>query len=488
MAVRINKDLLTNKQKEDIRRLLYMQPKDVGFFKKKKFIQSKDPILMWSLDKSTNEVVLPYVFGNILMGQHINSQRSYPGGRYNFTGTLLPHQVPIVQQASQHLNTIGTTTLNVYPGCGKTAMSAYLGSAIDGLTLVIFPIKTLEMGWANTYKQFTNASVWLNDGHNPVPSSCNVILTMDTQFHKIPKEILPMVRTLIIDEAHMFCVPSRIGYLLSIFPQYIIACTATLERTNGMETIIHSICGTHAITLKSPKKFIVYRVNTGIKTQIEKTKSGDSNWPKLVKDLCEDPLRNALIVDLVERNTDHKIMILTWNKAHAYFLSKILNDRGTKSDVLAGNKNSYKDSRVLVGTISKLGTAFDEQSGVCVDWGGIRSNMMILVGSTKSLSGLEQFTGRVFRAEFPVIIDLVDNNDICKRHWYERKKWYEADCRNGEIQTVNIAPNPNNQNPCSEDNNNNNTNGNEEITNNQVKNMNSSAVARAKLRILNKQN
>lgn len=474
MAVRIDRDTLTKKQKDDIRKHLYMQPKTTGFFKKKRFAQAKDPILMWHVDKPNNQVVVPYTFGNALVGEHINSKRTYPPGKYNFTGSLRPHQIPVAQQVQQHLLGTGTTTLGLYPGFGKSALSAYFGAFLGGLTLVVYPIKMVETGWINTFKRFTDASIWHNDGKTPIPSSCNVILTMDTQFHKIPKQILDMVKVLIIDEAHMFCVPSRTHCLLGVTPQYIIVCTATLKRTDGMESIIHAVCGTHGIFLKSPKRFTVYRLATGIKTPLEKNKNGDTDWSKLVKNLAEDPLRNAFIVDLVERNTNHKIMILTWNKNHAYFLSKILNERGTSADVLVGNKNTYKDSRVLVGTIGKIGTGFDE-SLVCPDWNGQRLNMLILTGSTKSLSGLEQFTGRVFRADFPTIIDLVDDNRICKRHWTDRRKWYEDEDRNGGIHYIEMKKREGYQG--------NSKTGVGELDNTRVKSMNSRSVARAKAKL-----
>jgi superfamily II DNA or RNA helicase len=177
-----------------------------------------------------------------------------------------------------------------------------------------------------------------------------------------------------------------------------------------------------------------------------------------------------MIIDLVERNVNHKIMILTWNKNHAYFLSKTLNERGTSSDVLAGNKSTYKDSRVLVGTISKIGTGFDEAMA-CPDWSGERSNMLILTGSTKSLSGLEQITGRVFRAEFPTIIDLVDDNRICKSHCTQRRKWYEDEARNGEImyiETKKEEPSDSNDEDSKK-----------------IKSINSASLTRARLRIVN---
>ena len=469
MAVRIKRDQLTTSQIDDIKKHLFMQPKTTGFFKQKRFVAQKDPVLMWYFDKPKNEVVVPYFFGNCLLKKHINSALTYPDGQYNFKGELRPHQVPIINQAVKHLTRYGTTILGVFPGCGKTIMSTYLAAQLGGLVLVVYPIKMVEPSWLNTFKRFSDASVWHNDGKNSIPSNCNVIATMDTQFHKIPPQILSMVKVLIVDEAHMFCVASRIQCLLGVTPQYIIACTATLERRDGMESIIHSVCGTHGIFLKSPKRFSVYRLATGIKTEIEKGKNGNSDWAKLVRDLCEDPKRNAYIIDLVENNLNHKIMILTWNVNHAYFLTDMLKSRGITSDVLAGNKNTYKDSQVLVGSIGKLSTGFDEGTS-CPDWGGQRSNMMILTGSTKSLQGLEQMTGRVFRAEFPTIIDLVDDNRICKSHWNQRKKWYEDPERNGEIFYVEMKQSTSEVN-------------NKDLNNNRVKQLNKKSIERAKLRL-----
>lgn len=432
MAVRINLDQLTEKQKETVRKHLYMQPKQVGFFKNKRFVNSKDPILLYTIDKPNRQIILPYTFANALLGQHINANKEYPPGKYNFVGSLRPHQEPIVSQALSHLEEKGTTTLGVYPGCGKTIMSMYLGSLLGGLTLVVFPTLMIKKGWISTCEKFTDAKVWTIDGKMNIPSECNVILTMDTAFHKIPKNILAMVKTLIIDEAHMFCVPSRINCLLGCTPKYVIACTATLERRDGMHSIIHAVCGTHGIFIKSDKRFTVYKLDTGIKVEVEQTKTGNANWAKLVADLSFHPTRNAFIIDIVERNPEHKIMILTWNVKHAYFLCDMLKSRDISADVLAGNKSDYNDSRILVGSISKISTGFDE-AAACHDWGGVRANMMILTGSTKSLSGLEQTLGRVFRAAYPVVIDLVDNNRICKSHWRERRKWYEHQDQNCEI-------------------------------------------------------
>jgi superfamily II DNA or RNA helicase len=289
MSVRIKLDEVTEEHKKIIRNALVMQPKQAGFFMKNRFSTAKDPILMWYIDKPKNEIVLPYTFGNSLFKKHINSSLQYPQATYNFINTeLRPHQIPIVTEAMKHLTTLGTTTLGAPPGAGKTLMSAWLASKLGGLVLVVSPLKLVQRGWETTFKEYTDAKIWVNDGKQPCPKECNVILTMDTMFIKIPKVILSMIKVLVIDEAHMFCTPNRIHCLLDTTPRYVIACTATPKRADSMQTIMQSVCGTHGIFIKPTKKYTVYQLLTGINVEIEQTKSGTANWPKLVKDLAEN--------------------------------------------------------------------------------------------------------------------------------------------------------------------------------------------------------
>jgi len=447
-----------------------MQPKQSGFLARNRYATAKDPIAVYYVDKPNNEIVLPYTFANSLFKTHINAQRPYPGGKYNFVNTTLrSHQVPIVQEAMEHLKTKGTTTLGAPPGSGKTLMSAYMACLLEGLVLVVSPLKLVQRGWISTFEQFTDAAVWHVDGKTPLPKQCNVILTMDTMFMKIPKQVLRLVKTVIIDEAHMFCTPKRIHCLLGSSPRYVIACTATPNRADGMQTIVQSVCGTHGIYIKPTKKYTVYKLLTGIKIELQKNKNGTTDWSKLVRDLAESEERNNIILDLAKRNSSYKIMVLTWNRNHAYELSKMFNDNGISSDVLAGTKSTYKDSQVLVATFAKSGVGFDE-AVASSDWNGIRLNMMFLVGSTKNVESLCQFVGRIFRAEHPIIIDFVDDNRICKRHWNARRKWYEDPDQNGEIITVNYKPD---ENPEPEP----------EINNQHVKVRHKNSIARYKARL-----
>jgi superfamily II DNA or RNA helicase len=425
MAVRVKLDSLTEEQKKIIRERLYFQPKKTNFAVNR-FASAveKDPVLFYWIDKPNNEIVLPYTFANVLLGKHINSSLTYPLSKFVFTGQLRDYQVPIAEEAMKQLMATGTTLLNLGTGLGKSALSAYLASKLDGMTLVLTNRETIQKGWYETFADNTNAGVWLVDSKMRIPEKCNVILTMDGRFEKIPLEIRKMIAVFVIDEMHLFMTASQVPVLLGVCPKYVIACTATPTRTDNMERMWHSIGGTHCVEVKNTKKFTVYKFMTGIVTELEKNKMGTVDFSKLTASLANNPLRNAFIIDLIEKNKSHKIMLLSWSKAHVTLLYDVLSSRGVKVDYLSGKKSTYVDSQVLLGTISKVSTGFDSKN-VATDFDGMAISMLILAGSTKSFNLHQQSIGRAFRSDNPTIIDVVDSDKISLSHWNSRRKNYE---------------------------------------------------------------
>jgi hypothetical protein len=432
MSVHLNLNELTDKVKNVIKKLCCLQPKQVGFSKRDKYSKPKDPIQFYIIDTFNNKCILPYAIGNGICKYNINQSRNYVESVYNFTGKLWDDQLEIAKNALNYMIKTGTVTLGLYPGFGKTILSAYLSSHQNGVVLVTYTRTPLQVQWKHTFDNFTDAKCWIVG--EPMIPGFNVILSMDTRIHKIPAHILKMVKCLVIDEAHMFCTPGHVGGLLATEPLYIIACSATLnKRRDDMQAMIHLMCDKHGVFKSSTKPFTVYKLITGVTVELEKNKNGETKWSQLVHDLAFHPLRNDIIMDLVDKNANYKILILTLSKPHAFYLKEELEKKGKSVDVLAGTKKMYLDSNILVGTLSKIGTGFDEAT-FCRDFGGRKLDMLIFCGSTKDEGSLEQFTGRVFRADFPVIFDLVDNNHISKNHWRIRRDWYYE--RGGKIEVV----------------------------------------------------
>lgn len=429
MAVRIKLDQITEAQKKLIREKLYLQPKRTNFAVNKFTAVEKDPVLFYWIDKPNNEIVLPYTFANALFQKHLNSTIQFPPGSFKFTGKLRAEQVPVVEEALKQLNSSGTTTLALPTGFGKSITATYLGAIImsngtGGLMLILTNRETIQKGWVETVTGNTDAAVWVVDSKMKIPSHCNVIITMDGKFQKIPWEIRKLVSVFVIDEAHCLSTSSQVPVLLGVCPKYVIACSATLSRPDGMHVMVENIVGQHKVEIKNNKKFTVYKLHTGIKTELVKNKQGTTNFSALVKELAFNPKRNAMIIDFIEQNKHLKVMVLTWSVEHVNLLYKIMRERGESVDMLAGTKSSYIDSRVLVGSISKISVGFDAKN-VSINFDGINIDTLLLCGSTKSYNLHIQSIGRAFRSDNPLIVEFIDDDRISKSHSRERDKNYE---------------------------------------------------------------
>lgn len=315
--------------------------------------------------------------------------------------------------------------LGSYMVTHNTAVSSYLAAQYKLLTVILMHRTTLIKQWRETFKKFTNARLWIV-GEEKKPAIFNVIVCLDERVGKIPLEIRNRVGFMVIDEAHAFCTKKQAPRLLSFHPKYIVALSATLQRDDSMHEMIYAMCGDHNITREMKKEFHVYKVNTGIKG-VRKERAGGKGveWHALAKSLAKNEDRNNMIMAMAMKNPTHKIVILTGYVEHTKFLHKSFEALGESVDYLCGNKKNYKNSRILIGTINKIGTGFDEES-FCDDYNGVKINLGILVHSIASKNILEQSVGRVFRSNFPNIFHLVDDDKTIKRHWTNAKRWYKS--------------------------------------------------------------
>ncbi len=426
MATIIPKNIITAEYAKIIQQHLTIYPIQSVINKYNK----PPPIMFYQTDEE--ELSLPYFYGRKIAAllKYKISSLIYPAKNFEFTQTLLEIQKEIIPDIMSQLEQHRTTTLNLYTGFGKTVIGAYLASKLNLLTLIVYHRDILKDQWNSTFRDFTSAKIYIYGQPFTKIEDYDVILSMDTKVSTIPKEIRQKIGTVILDEAHCLCTPSRVKTLLSLRPKYLIAATATLKRADGVESMIHFMCGPHKVERISYKPFTVHKLNTKIKFEIPKNVQGKADWNQIVTNLIQNDQRNQLIYQLVEINPQHKILILTWRKEHVKTLHNELLKKGEKVDFMAGRKKSYQDSRILIGTISKIGTGFDEKTA-CASFSGIRINLLIFVGTMKSETLIEQTSGRVFRAGNPNIVMLVDDLPITKNHWRIARKWYQS--RNGTI-------------------------------------------------------
>lgn len=437
MATLIPIKELNEEKLKQIQDMLAIVPIDKEEEKMKKWgnmAKSKIPkkqgeiIPMFKIDyiDGTPYIRVPFRFGCAFLNKLVNRDLEYPKVEFDFKAKLRPHQVPVAEEAYRQLYMTSTTTLKVPTGFGKTLLSIYLAGMTRGIIAVNITIQALTDSWISTFLKCypdMKERIWIV-GEHEMPKDPVFILFMYTRYEKIPLELRKKITTLILDEAHLHCTIGKTDALLSITPKYVIALSATLERNDGLETMMYSMVGQHHIERLSENPFTMIRLKTGIKIEEERGMFG-VNYAKFVNDQADCLERNLMAINIVNGNKHRKFMILTKTKEHVTNLEKLFLHYGILCTTYFGNKKSYRDEKVLIASISKAGTGFDAATA-SEDFDGINANVLILMTTVKKDTLLKQICGRVVgRAENPTVVYFCDENASQKRHINSNKDMIE---------------------------------------------------------------
>lgn len=307
----------------------------------------------------------------------------------------------------------------------NTIMGAWLAYMLGYLTLVYMTREKIRDAWLVTFLKCNKGfegRIWVVGEKEPaltgVPA---IIICMDKRTDMIPDNLMNLVGTLIIDEAHMFCTPTQVKALLRPQARYIIAETATLERDDDMHLMIQSMVGVHGIFMVSTEPYLVLQLETEILVPEEKNSFG-LNYDLLLKALCANSERNQMAINIVKTNPSHKFIILTRLADHVKLLELLFKISGVRVGTLYRNQRDYSDSQVLIGTMPKIGVGFDEENA-CKDFAGTKSDVLILMCSVKKWQQYEQYRGRVMRSDSPTVIWFNDKNKTVRKHLKGLEEW-----------------------------------------------------------------
>lgn len=366
-----------------------------------------------------------YSWINALPNQKIN----YPSFNFNFRGSLLPRQEPVVEKSLSQLKSKHSCVLNLYPGFGKTVCATYMAVKL-GLKPLVLMADNLIDNWKETFSDFLpETKVWVVTSSKKPPDHYDIAICMIGRVKYINPTQRRQFGTLIVDEAHQMCTQIRIEAMLSIVPRYIIMLSATFVRSSDtLHRALELIVGTERIVRRYEGQFSLYRFGSGIKANLDQCKdpNGNFSWNEYKKVLAESTKRNEIIANMAKVLVDHhfKVMVFGWlDEDHIQPLYKLIKARVKHTDYRSGNKGQYNDCQVLVNTISKTGTGFDEKR-MCRNFTGKRFNVVILVGSLRNVDLLEQIVGRVFRAPDPIVFHYVDDDNISSNQWRQCRKYY----------------------------------------------------------------
>ena len=188
---------------------------------------------------------------------------------------------------------------------------------------------------------------------------------------KMGRDFFNDIGLVIVDEAHLIMAERLSKSLQYVHPRYLIGLTATPYRPDGLNLLLDFYFGPDKIIRKLFRDHLVYKVDTGFKPPIEYTTNNKVNWGALLDTQANNEERN--------------------------------------------NQEFDKNARILIGTNSKVGTGFDHK----------KLDALLLAADVEEY--FIQYLGRVFRTQdgIPLIIDLIDKNNILNKHWLTRKGVYK---------------------------------------------------------------
>lgn len=331
---------------------------------------------------------------------------------------LFPHQRDPFIKALTNLEKRHSVLLNLPTGFGKTYIAVQLWSLMKEMGVVLVDRVSLIDQWKqNIVDCFENVNVFVVgvdklDEEQREEDLPTILICMIGRADKLPEWIRRKVGTVIIDEAHLFCTPNHIQAMMWFFPKKLILCSATPTRTDGADTMISMMVPEeNHVVVKPTIPFEVHIIPTNLMLL------GDDYGSKF-EYAYKNQNRNNLICEIAMNcyNKGLKCMVLTNRVEHVDTLHDIIssevNDEVQKYYM---NQAKCKNYRIMIGTIPKIGTGFDESTS-CQDFDGDCSNVLILCCTIKNHNSFIQVIGRVMRAKNPKIFILEDDDRMCHNH------------------------------------------------------------------------
>lgn len=354
------------------------------------------------------------------------------------------YQEPMISKCLERLSKYKSLMMILPPGFGKTILSISLWRYIRKRIVILINRTSLINSWKTTVDMCFPSSNLEEEKRNPIVnvvgeekfnSAADIFICMAQRHDQIPQDIKNDIGIMTVDEAHLFCTSSHVGPLLGFTPDYVIFNTATPIRDNAMDKMIPFFVDNKShIKVISRRPYTIDKLYTSIDLKHICAENGvDDTFGNKYKYSHLDETRNEIILQVTKqaRNQDKKVIIMTSTTDHC----DILENNFSLHDEIScqkyyKSKKGVESYNVLIGTLPKISTGFDEQTA-CHQFDGVKSSVLILCTSIKSVGLFEQTVGRVMRSSCPHIVLLIDDDKTCVNHLRDLMSY--IDDTNGRI-------------------------------------------------------
>ncbi|MCT7638830.1 DEAD/DEAH box helicase [Aliarcobacter butzleri] len=303
------------------------------------------------------------------------------------------------------------------PGFGKTLLGAKIFEIRACTTLIVVNKNMLLNQWIERFVDYFGYNKkdigYLGKGFNKLNGQIDVA-TM--QSLKNDPKIIENYSFVIVDECHHIPALTFEQIIKSFKGKYILGLSATPNRKDELQPILFQQLGEISYEYKKKK------THTN-KLQIIRTQfvSNADNYATIINELCIDEDRNNLIVDIIKKNIDRKILLLTDRIEHINVLENLLQKENIDYISVHGslNKKEQVENMNLVKTKSLI-LATTSYFGEGIDFPHLNT---ILFATPISYYGrLIQYLGRVGRGNQECLaIDFLDSKNAMLNSAYKKR-------------------------------------------------------------------
>lgn len=369
-----------------------------------------------------------------------------------FNGEPRPKQKEILDSAMDYLNKNSGGILKLYCGFGKTVLALILACLLGYKTLILVHKTGLQNQWIERIKTFTNASIGIIRQNKVDVKDKDIVVGMvqSISMKDYEMNIFDDFGVVIFDECHRFGSKVHSRCFFKINAPYMIGLSATPIRKDGLTKILYWYIGDimYKLERKGDKRVIckLFEVLFDDKKFTEKKRwrkgvGMSANTPIMINNLVEIKKRNKLITkiiwDIINNQSQRKILILSDRISHLEYMNKKINKKINK---LIKNEKLEKGeitSDLYIGKMKKAQLEKAQEADIIFASYTMASEgldipeLNCLILSTPK-SDIVQCVGRILRKQLsngdtnPLIIDISDNLSVFKNQTKKRMSHYKS--------------------------------------------------------------
>ena len=386
--------------------------------------------------ESEKNIYLPKFYGIQKFGHPLTIKIQGEDIKLDFCGNLRPEQITPVDKlirACLDPNAMGGI-LNICCGGGKTTMALYTLTILAKKTLIIVHKDFLLEQWKERIGVFLpNAKIGIIKAKTVDIENKEIVLgsLQSLSMKDYDANIFSSFGTVIIDEVHHTSAEVFSKALAKVSFVYTIGLSATIVRKDGLSKVFKWYLGNVVYQSEKRKDNVIVKCVDFDDPNCEKYNenpilcTGKPNVAKMINNICDNSLRNNIIVEesIQAASQDRKILILSDRRMHLVELEKLIKSKGLEVGLYMGGMKSSilaecGKKQIIVATFAIASEGYDQP--------GLDT---IILASPKS--DVVQAVGRILRDKecdrknIPLIIDIVDVHEIFQRQAQKRQHYYK---------------------------------------------------------------